>query len=84
MSNLTLLRLTIDFVIIVAALLLGGCSVKSSVILPDGARYQVESSDNGLVSFKQGEVEILVDNRDQPGPVSEALGLAALKLAEDN
>jgi len=43
--------------------MLCGCSVKTTITLPDESVYSIKSKSDAIVSYKNKDVEITVDNR---------------------
>ena len=63
---------------LIAALLLAGCSVKTTITDPDGRMYVVKSRKNAVVDFKKDGTEIHIDNRGLHGFISELVGAVAV------
>lgn len=69
--------------LILLALILPGCvglgGRESSVTYPDGRVYRVRCQSDGVISLKQGDVEIKVDNR---GPLGTTWAAATASLGK--
>jgi hypothetical protein len=72
----------VKWVLLAAIVLLPGCiglgGRVSTVTMPDGKAYRVVCQSDGRVKYKDGTVEIEVDNR---GPAGQVLGAAANAVA---
>ena len=64
--------------IILMALIMASCTVKTTVTMPTGEVYQVKNKSDGVTTFEQGDTKISVDNRGRP-TVFESLTGAALE-----
>lgn len=60
--------------IMVIALLLSGCSIKTTITDPDGRIYIVKSRKNALIEYKEKDVEIKIDNRGNRGFIEQVFG----------
>lgn len=60
--------------ILLVALLLSGCSVKTTITDPEGRMYVVHSRKNAVVDFKDNKVSMHIDNRGLHGFISELVG----------
>ena len=58
------------------------CTVKREIIMPDQTVYTVMAQKDDLVSFKQGDIEIMVDGRGRPGIFEQALGIMFMNLPQ--
>jgi len=52
--------------LILILILCCGCSVKTTIITPDGLTYTVNCESDAMISLKQDKVEMIVDNRGRP------------------
>lgn len=46
--------------------LLTGCAVTTTITMPDGDVYVVQSKADALVEFSEGDKKVIVDNRGRP------------------
>lgn len=60
--------------ILLVALLISGCSVKTTITDPDGRMYVVNSRKNAVVDFKDDKVDIHINNQGLHGFISELVG----------
>ena len=61
-------------ILIIALVFACGCTVKTQIIEPDGSIYIIESKSDAMVSVKNGERDIVVDNRGKPNIFESLLG----------
>jgi len=59
-----------------------GCSVQRQIIMPDQTIYTVKAQKGDLISFKKGDIEIMVDGRGRPGMIEQALGIMFMNLPQ--
>jgi hypothetical protein len=70
--------------ILLLALLLAGCTAKTVITEPSGARYTVESQKDAIVHAKiSNGVELTVDNRGEGGIMSDIIKMWSLKWITD-
>ena len=68
------------WVIIFTLLFTIGCaSVKTTITSPQGDIWEVQSKKDALVTLKQNEVEITVDNRGKLGLFENLMGIIFMK-----
>lgn len=60
--------------ILLAVLLLSGCSVKTTITDPDGRMYVVSSRKNAVVEFSEGDAKIRIDNLGLHGFIEQIIG----------
>lgn len=69
--------------IIIMMVTMVGCAslemVKTTVTTPKGDVYTVNSKRNAVVSLKEGESEITVDNRGRTGVLENMMGMMLMK-----
>ena len=71
--------------LIIGVLVLASCSSVTTVRDPEGREYVVESRNDALVSFEEGPVKVLVDNRGRPSTFDELIKLYFMQWqAEQN
>ena len=63
-------------------LALSGCTVKTQIIEPDGSTYTVKSGSDALITVKNYDYEITVDNRGKSNIFESLLGWLLLKTPE--
>jgi len=67
---------------IVLCLWLCSCSVTREVIMPDQTIYTIKAQKDDMVTFKKGDIEIMVDGRGRPGMIEQALGVMFMNLPD--
>ena len=60
--------------IAIMAILLSGCSVKTTITDPDGRMYVVNSRKNAVVEYTEGTTNIKIDNRGLHGFIEQIIG----------
>jgi hypothetical protein len=66
--------------IIILALLLTGCTAKTTITQPDGQTYEVVSQKDAVVHAKlSNAVSLTVDNRGEGGIMSDIIKMWSLK-----
>jgi len=79
------LRMPIYHFVIAALIItfwLCSCSVTREVIMPDQTIYTIKAQKDDMVTFKQGDIEIMVDGRGRPGIIEQALGIMFMNLPD--
>ena len=66
-------------IILIFLLLFCGCTVKTQIIEPDGSIYTIKSKTDAMVTVKNKEWEITVDNRGKPNIFESLLGWLLIK-----
>ena len=69
-------------IILVALILLSGCTIKRHVITPDGLIYTVDMLKQDHVVFEDGKIKFDVDGRGRPGMIEQALGIMFMNLPD--
>ena len=69
-------------IILGLCLFLTACSVTREVIMPDQTVYTVKAQKDDMVTFKKGDIEIIVDGRGRPGMIEQALGVMFMNLPD--
>ena len=75
-------RITLGVWLIPLMIWLSGCTVQRQVIMPDKTVYTVKALKDDMVTFKQGDIEIMVDGRGRPGMIEQALGVMFMNLPD--
>jgi hypothetical protein len=66
--------------IIILALVLAGCTAKTTITQPDGKTYEVVSQKDAVVHAKlSNSVSLTVDNRGEGGIMSDIIKMWSLK-----
>lgn len=72
--------------ILLLLLTLSGCvgfgNVTSTLTLPNGEKYVVNSKPDALVEFEQKGRKVTVDNRGRPGLIEQILGAIFLRAPD--
>jgi len=50
--------------------------------MPDQTVYTVKAQKDDMVTFKKGDIEIMVDGRGRPGMIEQALGVMFMNLPD--
>jgi len=50
--------------------------------MPDQTIYTIKAQKDDMVTFKQGDIEIMVDGRGRPGIIEQALGIMFMNLPD--
>lgn len=66
-------------ILMIALIFTYGCTVKTQIIEPDGSIYIIESKSDSLVSMKNEDRVITVDNRGKPNIFESLLGWLIFK-----
>ena len=69
-------------ILMIALIFACGCTVKTQIIEPDGSVYIIESKSDSIVSMKNEDRVITVDNRGKPNIFESLLGWILLKTPD--
>lgn len=67
---------------LICACLLAGCSVTTTITLPDGDVYVVQSKSDALVEYSEGDKKVIVDNRGRPSFLEVFFSTLIMKAPE--
>ena len=70
------------WIILGLCVFLTACTIKREIIMPDQTIYTVKAQKDDMVTFKKGDIEIMVDGRGRPGMIEQALGVMFMNMPD--
>jgi hypothetical protein len=68
--------------ILLIFILLLSCATKTTITTPDQGVYIVQSKHDALVTLKEGDIEMVVDNRGKPSALMQILSMLFVRAPE--